>query len=103
MPIEEYRKPVGMHYNKLNKGSNPKDRQEAANFISNQANTKINERIRWSPMLFLQLLVITDSLAVRGTPLRALRTNRPAFEADTYVDIGPVKTDENHIMLDHPQ
>ncbi|STD23987.1 QWxxN domain [Enterococcus mundtii] len=102
MPIEEYRKPVGMHYNKLNKGSNPKDRQEAANFISNQANTKINERIRWSPMLFLQLLVITDSLAVRGTPLRALRTNRPAFEADTYVDIGPVKTDENHIMLDHP-
>lgn len=102
MPIEEYRKPVGMHYNKLNKGSNPKDRQEAANFISNQANTKINERIRWSPMLFLQLLVITGSLAVRGTPLRALRTNRPAFEADTYVDIGPVKTDENHIMLDHP-
>ncbi|MDA9461921.1 hypothetical protein B835_1848 [Enterococcus mundtii 3F] len=100
MPIEEHRKAVGTFENKRNKNSDQNARQEAVNFISSTANNQLTERIRWSPLLFLQLLVITDSLAVKGTPPRALRTNRPAFEADTYVDIGPVKTDVNHIMMD---
>lgn len=100
MPIEEHRKAVGTFENKRNKKSDQNARQEAVNFISSTANNQLTERIRWSPLLFLQLLVITDSLAVRGEPPRTLRTSRPAFEADTYVDIGPAKTDVNHIMMD---
>ncbi|WP_066025006.1 QWxxN domain [Enterococcus mundtii] len=100
MPIEEHRKAVGTFENKRNKKSDQNARQQAVNFISNTANNQLTERIRWSPLLFLQLLVITDSLAVRGEPPRTLRTSRLAFEADTYVDIGPAKTDVNHIMMD---
>ncbi|MBE6172715.1 MAG: hypothetical protein E7153_07735, partial [Enterococcus faecium] len=66
MPIEEHRKAVGTFENKRNKKSDQNARQEAVNFISSTANNQVTERIRWSPLLFLQLLVITDSLAVRG-------------------------------------
>lgn len=99
MPIEEHRKAVGTFENKRNKKSDQNARQEAVNFISNTANNQLTERIRWSPLLFLQLLVITDSLAVRGEPPRALRTSRPAFEADTTVEIGPLETNANKTTI----
>ena len=99
MPIEEHRKAVGTFENKRNKKSDQNARQEAVNFISSTANNQLTERIRWSPLLFFQLLVITDSLAVRGEPPRALRTSRPAFEADTTVEIGPLETNANKTTI----
>ncbi|WP_238046434.1 QWxxN domain [Enterococcus mundtii] len=99
MPIEEHRKAVGTFENKRNKNSDQNARQESVNFISSTANNQLTERIRWSPLLFFQLLVITDSLAVRGEPLRPLRASRPAFEADTTVEIGPLETNANKTTI----
>ncbi|WP_142433027.1 QWxxN domain [Enterococcus mundtii] len=99
MPIEEHRKVVGTFENKRNKKSNPDARQEIANFIASTANTQLTEQIRWSPLLFLQLLVIADSFAMRGVPPRALRRSRPAFEADTTVEIGPLETNVNQTTI----